>query len=64
MSIKFTVTDRATGEVIKFDAPRRGEHVGKDGVTKLLNPSKDACDGIKAMLKARSKLGVRGGVLA
>lgn len=62
-AIRFTVTDRSTGEVITAAAPRRGEHVEK-GVTKLLAPSKEACEGIKAMLRARSKLGITGGVLA
>lgn len=57
MSIRFTITDRATGETIKLDAPVRKEFT-KDGVTKVLPPSREACENLKAVIKGRSKLGL------
>ena len=63
MSIRFTLTNRKTGAVTTVDAPRRGEHV-KDGKVNILQPAKAEVEGLCAVLKGRSKLGLRGGVLA
>lgn len=63
MSIRITVKDRSTGETLRLDAPRRGEHV-KDGKTTLLPPNKDEVANVIAVLKGRSVLGMRGGCLA
>lgn len=62
-SIRLLITDQSNGNVIAMDAPRRGEHV-KNGVTTLLPPNKDACEAIKAILRDKSKLGLKGGVMA
>jgi hypothetical protein len=63
MSIRFVISDRATGETHVAEAPRRGEVV-KDGVRKLAQPSREACDGLRGLIAKRSKLGAKGGIYA
>lgn len=61
--IRWTFKDRATGEPVTIENPRRGEHV-KDGKVNILQPAKAEVEGLCAVLKGRSKLGMRGGALA
>lgn len=63
MTIRWTVTDRATGEQRTLENPIGREFV-KDGVRKVLPPKADACEGLRLALKHGSVLGMRGGVLA
>jgi len=63
MTIRWTVTNRATGTVETLENPIGREFV-KDGVRKALPPKQDLVDGMKLRLKHVSKLGMRGGVLA
>ena len=61
--MRFNIRDRATGERIVVDAPVRREAVLKGKGRVLLPPNKSEVDDLKAVLKARSVLGLRGGCL-
>lgn len=63
MTIRWTVTNRATGATETLENPAMREHV-KNGVRKALPPKQDLVEGMKLRLKHVSKLGMRGGVLA
>lgn len=63
MSIRFTLTDHATGQTKTIDAPRRGEFV-KDGVVKTLPPAREQANNLMATIKAVTKLGQTGGCLS
>lgn len=63
MTIRWTVTNRSTGQVETIENPIGREHV-KDGVRRAIPPKQDLVDGMKLRLKHVSKLGMRGGVLA
>lgn len=58
--IRITTRDRSTGEPLTIEPPARPEYV-KNGVRHTAEP--DASD-LLAVLKARTRLGLRGGVLA
>lgn len=58
--IRITTTDRSTGEALTIVPPARKEYV-KNGKRHTVEP--DVSD-VMAVLKARTKLGLRGGVLA
>lgn len=55
MSIRFSITDKHTGEVMTVEAPKRGEYV-KEGQRRLAAPDAEACDHLKALIKDRSRL--------
>lgn len=63
MSIRFVITDRATGETVTAEAPRSGEHVRK-GQRRFIPPSDEALSDLREAIRVRSKLGVQGGCLA
>ena len=61
MTIRFTTTDRSTGHKVVIEAPSAAEYV-KDG-KRHVKPRENEVSNVKAILKATSAHGMRGGCL-
>lgn len=63
MSIRWNIVDRSTNKVTAVDNPVNREYV-KDGKRIAAGPKQESCDGLMALIKSSSVLGMRGGSLA